>query len=138
MGIREQRERDTRIARDAVPAVIEALRQGNESLSIATDIAEKHDLDPRKAYKWVEFIEERFEARRHRLARRSAGLMWLGIVLVLAGGGSLVARYYAVGVPAWAGIMVLAVGIPLAVTGILRGLSVRRRVTLDPAELELG
>lgn len=138
MGIREQRERDARIAREAVPEAIEALRQGSESLSIATRISEKHDLDPRKAYKWVEFIEQRFEARRRRLARRSAGLMWLGIVLVLAGGGGLLARYYAVAVPLWTGIALLAVGIPLAVSGILRGLSVRRRVTLDPAELELA
>ena len=43
MGIREQRERDARIAREAVPEAIEALRQGSESLSIATRISEKHD-----------------------------------------------------------------------------------------------
>lgn len=138
MNIREQRERDARIARQAVPEVIEALRAGQESLSIATAMAEKHDLDSRKAYKWVEYLEQRFEARRRRLARRSAGLMWMGIVMLLTGGGLLLARYYGHDLAMWLALSLLVAGTPLVVVGILRGFSVRRRVSLDPDELEMA
>jgi hypothetical protein len=135
MTIREQRERDARIAAEAMPKIVEALREGREALEVSRKISEDYELDLQKAYRWVQYVEERFEAKRSSLARRSAALMWLGIVVALAGVAGLIARYYGVDVPPAAAIPALAVGVPAAVLGAVRGLSVRRRVAVEPGEI---
>ncbi len=135
MTIREQRERDARVASEAMPKIVEALRHGEESLSISHRIAKEYELDLQKAYRWAQYVEERFEAKRSAAARRIAALMWLGIVLGLAGIAGVLARYYGVGVPLGLSIPAVALGVPGAVLAAARGLSVRRRVQVDPGEI---
>jgi VIT1/CCC1 family predicted Fe2+/Mn2+ transporter len=136
MNIREQRERDARIAEKAVPEMIDGLRSGRESLEIAQTVSSEHDLDLQKAYRWVQYVEEHFEAARARTARRSALLMWLGIVASLAGAGLFVAGYY--GFQTWIGlpILLLVAGLPAAALGTVRGLTARRRVELAAEDLD--
>ncbi len=138
MSIRGQREQDARIAEKAVPEVVDGLRAGRDGLSIAQAISGDHDLDLQKAYRWVQYVEERFEAARRRAARLSAVVMWIGIAAALAGGGLLVAAYYGFRTPLAIPILLLVAGLPTAIYGAIRGFSARRRVQLSPRDLDIA
>ncbi len=135
MDVREQRERDARIARQAVPEIVEAFRAGRDGLSVSHEIAEKHDVDLQKAYRWAQYVEERFERKRRALARRSAALLWGGVVLIVVGVAGIVARYYGVAVPLPAAIALTALGAPTTAIGVQRGLTASRRITVAPDDV---
>ena len=138
MDVREQRERDARIARQAVPEIVEAFRAGRESLTVAREIAEKHDVDLQKAYRWAQYVEERFERKRRALAGRSAALLWGGVVLIVLGVAGIVARYYGVAVPLPVAIALLVLGAPATAVGVQRGLTAGRRITIAPDDVAGG
>ncbi|MFP4485075.1 MAG: hypothetical protein ACLFO1_09510 [Spirochaetaceae bacterium] len=130
MDLREQRERDARIAREAVPEIVEAFQAGMDSLSASRGVAERYDLDLQKAYRWAQYVEERFERERRALARKGAALLWAGVVPVVLGVAGLVGRYYGVALPPWAAIVLLVVGAPVAAFGAYRGLTAKRHITV--------
>lgn len=108
-----ERQREEEVAREIRPLVLGRLRSGDEPLGISAAIAERHAVDPRKAYKWVTIMAETYERRRKRLVALGLVLLWVGILAVALTAGLSILVTSAAG--SW--LPGAAIGAPVALTG---------------------
>lgn len=122
-SIQQQREREARQAKEALPAIVEGLRNAKESLTIASEISEELDLELKQAYRWTEYIAAAFEKRRRRAAIRGAVMLWIGFA-ALVGTVALVLFGSGPGPTGWVlavgGLLFVGYGIYLSVTARAR------------------
>ena len=65
--------------------MVKELRAGTELVEISRRIAEHHDVDQTKAFRWVQIVAESFERRRRRIAVLGTVFIWLGALTAAAG-----------------------------------------------------
>jgi hypothetical protein len=103
MSKSDEIRREQELAQEVRPIIVEGLRRGEEPVRIAEKLTTGFPVDSKKAYRWVVYVAEQFEARRARLGLLGLLLLWPGtIVLVL-------------GILLW--VPGLIVGLPLAAAG---------------------
>lgn len=105
MTIEEQRRVDTEKAAKALPEIVNGLRAGLEPVDIGRRVAEHHEIEQTKAFRWVQIVSESFERQRRRIAVLGTVLIWLGALT--AGAGAVLA--------------ILGVALPSIVPGLLPG-----------------
>lgn len=125
-SIQEQREREARQAKDALPHIVARLRANEEPLTIAKAESERLGLELKKVYKWTEFIAEEFEKRRKRAAIRGAVLLWSGFAAIAV---ALVLLVFGDGLSG-AGWTLPVAGVVLVGTGIYAALVARSHTTV--------
>ncbi len=114
MSKSDERRREQALADEARPLILAQLRERVEPVDIARDIAGRLSVDETKAYRWVSYIAEDFEARRRRIAAIGLSMLWPGM-LTLVGGPLLSLLGVGAGVSFWS--LGLIVGLPLTVAG---------------------
>ena len=138
MTLEEQRREDARKASEAVPQIVEDLKQGGEPVEIGRRIATRHELDETKAFRWVQIVSEGYERQRRRIAVLGSVLLWLGAIAAVAG---LVLVVMGVTVPSIVpgllpGYLVLVVlGLVLVAGGMWLGFSAPKLVKVDEGTL---
>ena len=85
MTLEEQRRRDAEKSAQALPKIVEGLRQGQEPVHIGRDIAGEFDVEQTKAFRWVQIVAERYESQRRRIAVLGTVLIWIGAATAAAG-----------------------------------------------------
>ena len=105
MTIEEQRRLDAEKSSQALPEMVAELRAGTEPVEISRRIAEHHEVDQTKAFRWVQIVAESFERQRRRIAVFGTVLIWIGALTAIAG----------------AVLAVLGVAVPSVVPGLLPG-----------------
>lgn len=78
MTLGEQRQQDAEKASRALPEMVEKLRAGNTPVEITQHVIEEYEVEPTKAAQWVQFVSEKFEQQRRRIAIAGTVLIWLG------------------------------------------------------------
>lgn len=124
--VRRQREQDIEKSLAARPSIISSLRAGEELLAISSRVAREHDVDEKKAYKWVSIIEEEFRRRRRTVATLGLLVLWLGALSVVAGLVMLVIGFagpglFGLGLPVTLVIAGAILMVPGAVFSLLAG-----------------
>jgi hypothetical protein len=133
MTIEEQRRLDAEKASAALPDIVSELRSGDELIGIGRRIAERHDIEETKAFKWVQIVSESFERQRRRIAILGSALLWLGAAATIVG---IVLSLLGVAVPSIVpgllpGYVVLIVlGLVLVAGGLWLGLRAPRLVVV--------
>ena len=105
MTLGEQRQQDAEKASRAFPEMVEKLRLGESLVEITQHLADKYEVEPTKAARWVQFVSQSFEKQRRRIAVAGSALIWLGAVSSGIGGV----------------FSLLGVTIPALVSGVLPG-----------------
>jgi hypothetical protein len=85
MTLEEQRRRDAETAAAALPQMVAELRAGTELIDIGRRVAERHEIEETKAFKWVQIVAESFERQRRRIAILGSVLLWLGVTVAVTG-----------------------------------------------------
>lgn len=114
MSKSDERRREQELADEARPLILARLRERAEPVEIGREIARRLSVDETKAYRWVSYIAEDFEARRRRIAAIGLAMLWPGM-LTLATGPMLSLLGVESGFPLWA--LGLIVGLPLSIAG---------------------
>ncbi|HKJ85020.1 MAG TPA: hypothetical protein VKA06_03035 [Spirochaetia bacterium] len=114
MSKSDERRREQELADQARPLILAELRERGEPVEIAREVAQRLSVDETKAYRWVSYIAEDFEARRRRIAALGLAMLWPGM-LVLAGGPILSLLGVGTGFPLWA--LGVIIGLPLSIAG---------------------
>lgn len=105
MTLEEQRRLDAEKSSHALPEIVAELRAGTELVEIGRHIAERHEVDQTKAFRWVQIVAESFERRRRRIAVLGTVLIWVGALTAAAG----------------AVLALLGVAVPSVIPGVLPG-----------------
>ena len=105
MTLEEQRRLDAEKSSQALPEMVAELRAGTELVEISRRIAERHEVDQTKAFRWVQIVAESFERRRRRIAVLGTVLIWVGALTAAAG----------------AVLALLGVAVPSVFSGVLPG-----------------
>jgi hypothetical protein len=105
MTLEEQRRLDAEKSSQALPEMVAELRAGTELVEISRRIAEHHEVDQTKAFRWVQIVAESFERRRRRIAVLGTVLIWVGALSAAAG----------------AVLALLGVAVPSVFPGVLPG-----------------
>ncbi len=69
------------------PRILDRIRNGDELLQIADEVAAEVEVDRETAYRWVHEVDRVFQRRRRAVARGGAALLW---VAALAGAAALI------------------------------------------------
>ena len=113
----EEIRRDQELAEQARPGILEGLRNDEELLAIAERVAGELDVDGTKAYRWVAFIAEEYEAARRRVGLLGLTLLWAGVLVLVAGVVLSLLGISTAGFALWlAGIIA---GVPIATAGVI-------------------
>ncbi len=115
--------RDEELADRLRPTIVQALRNGDEPLDISARLSTEHDLDDKKAYRWVFYTAESFEKRRKGIQALGLTLLWGGVIGAVATGAVSI---FTPGSSAW--IVGVVSGIPVAVVGATVSLRSRKLV----------
>ncbi len=105
MTLEEQRRLDAEKSSRALPEMVAELRAGTELVEISRRIAEHHEIEQTKAFRWVQIVAESFERRRRRIAVLGTVFIWIGALS--AGVGAVLA--------------LLGVAVPSVLPGLLPG-----------------
>lgn len=105
MTIEEQRRADAEKSAQALPEIVAGLRAGTEPVEIGRRIAENHDIEQTKAFRWVQIVSESFERQRRRIAVLGTVLIWVGTLAAASG----------------AVLAILGVTVPSIVPGLMPG-----------------
>lgn len=116
-----EREREQRIAAEAEPEIIRALGEGRELQEIAGEIAGRYEIDEIKAYRWVTYIDQRYQRRRKRIALTALSIMWVGAIALVVG---VVALLFVASTLVW--VLLTGIGALLAVPALTIALLARR------------
>ncbi len=116
-----EREREQRIAAEAEPEIIRALGEGRELQEIAGEIAGRYEIDEIKAYRWVTYIDQRYQRRRKRIALTALSIMWVGAIALVVG---VVALLFVASTLVW--VVVTGIGALLTVPALTIALLARR------------
>jgi hypothetical protein len=113
----EEIRRDQELAEQARPRILEGLRNDEELLVIAERVAGELDVDGTKAYRWVAFIAEEYEAARRRVSSLGLVLLWAGVLVLVAGVVLSLLGVSGGGLALW--LPGIIVGVPTASAGVI-------------------
>ena len=119
----DQREKEQEIASQAEPRIVEALGTGEEPREIAERIASEYGIDGVKAYRWVYYIDERYQKKRRLLLSVALTVMWIGAIGTAVGLGAIL---FTAVTTAW--IITIVLGVVIALPALLVALKARRIV----------
>jgi hypothetical protein len=95
--VKRERNEDIEKSQAARPTILAGLRAGEELLSIAKRVSEDHDVEEKKAYKWVTITDEEFTRRKKLVSTLGLLVLWLGALTVVSGLVMLVIGFEAPG-----------------------------------------
>ena len=121
--VRRERNEDIEKAQAARPTILAGLRAGEELLSISKRVSEDHDVEEKKAYKWVTITDEEFTRRKKLVSTLGLLVLWLGALTVVSGLVMLVIGFEAPGLFGLSLFLTLVVaGAVLMVPGVVLSL----------------
>lgn len=95
--VKRERNEDIEKSQAARPTILAGLRAGEELLSIAKRVSEDHDVEEKKAYKWVTITDEEFTRRKKLVSTLGLLVLWLGALTLVSGLVMLVIGFEASG-----------------------------------------
>lgn len=113
----EEIRRDQELAEQARPVILEGLRNREENLSIAGRVADELEVEHTKAYRWVAYIAEEYEAARKRVSLVGLALLWIGVLALVAGAALSLLGMVSGSLAYW--LLGLIVGVPIAGAGAI-------------------